>query len=69
MDDFWKAWAINEACSQWYIYYRDRGDVPPPVDGVDILKDPPIFRVLFRDGTVLDVAPVGIARPPGNRIR
>lgn len=69
MEDFWKAWAAREASAQWYVYHRDRGEVPPPVEGVTFVADPPTMRVRFRDGTALDVVPSGIARPPGNRIR
>lgn len=69
MDEFWKAWAAREASTQWYVYHRDRGEVPPPVEYVTILSDPPVMRVRFDDGSILDVVPSGIARPPGNRIQ
>lgn len=79
VEAFWKAWAAREARQQWLIWYRDRlpprdpskvtprGPPPrtaPPVKQVDILEEPPAFRVTFEDGTVLDLVPTGLASPP-----
>jgi len=61
MDSFWLTWAAQEARDQWFIYFRERGNVPPSVKQVVPDPEKGCFLVRFEDGTALNVRPSGLA--------
>lgn len=63
MDEFWLAWAKQQARQQWGIY-KGWGKPPPEIKEVVAIAEPrALFRVTFVTGDVFDVAVHGIASP------